>query len=165
MWICIPKYLFTLFCREKFLSQIYALFGVPFTGLKNMVAYQKWQSSGMVVDRLPFSYVCHFSRQKILFVLFNWQKHYSWKLIFLSESLIWQKLSALFVTLQVSLPWWWGLQWGDSAEVFSFTPTQKCSVATGPERWENECFCTGCCPKTRTDKRSAAQKYIFPFPK
>ena len=28
------KYWFTLFCRKKFLSQIYALFGVPFTGLK-----------------------------------------------------------------------------------------------------------------------------------
>ena len=48
MWICIPKYWFTLFCREKFLSRIYALFGVPFTGLKNMVAYQKWQLSGML---------------------------------------------------------------------------------------------------------------------
>ena len=50
MWICIPKYWFTLFCRENFLSQIYALFGVPFTGLKNMVAYQKWQLSGMLTS-------------------------------------------------------------------------------------------------------------------
>ena len=30
-----------------FLSQIYAFFGVPFRGLKNMVAYQKWQIWGM----------------------------------------------------------------------------------------------------------------------
>ena len=49
MWICIPKYWFTLFCREKFLSRIYALFGVPFTGLKNVVAYQQWQLWGMLI--------------------------------------------------------------------------------------------------------------------
>ena len=47
MWSCIPKYWFTLFCRKKFLSRIHALCGVPFTGLKNMVAYQKWQIWGM----------------------------------------------------------------------------------------------------------------------
>ena len=29
------------FVAMLFLSQIYALFGVPFTGLKNLVAYQK----------------------------------------------------------------------------------------------------------------------------
>ena len=35
------------FVARQFLSRIYAFFGVPFRGLKNMVAYQKWQIWGM----------------------------------------------------------------------------------------------------------------------
>ena len=37
------KFSFTLYCREKILFQIHALFGVLFTGLKSMVVYQKGQ--------------------------------------------------------------------------------------------------------------------------
>ena len=35
------------FVVMQFLSRIYALFGVPFTGQINMVAYRKWQIWGM----------------------------------------------------------------------------------------------------------------------
>ena len=38
---------FTLFCRKEIFVAINALFGVLFTGLENMVVYQKWQISGM----------------------------------------------------------------------------------------------------------------------
>ena len=42
------------FVAMLFLSRIYALFGVPFTGLKNLVLYQKLQIWGMFVFTLAY---------------------------------------------------------------------------------------------------------------
>ena len=48
MLICIPKYWFTLFCRETiFVANSLTFLAYLFSGLKNMVVYQKWQLSGM----------------------------------------------------------------------------------------------------------------------
>ena len=47
--------IYAVLSRGKFCREFTHFFGVPFTGLKNVVAYQKWQLSGMASGWIPWS--------------------------------------------------------------------------------------------------------------